>query len=128
MSIPDDDILRWRCENCGCTNVRSLTFFDERARLFDEDGDLKYHDTCDMCARGVSDARAQPKPFGDYRTLLLKYICHVGSEEGVDFIRRDGGPLAEWITQDEAAELARLAEESEGHYNSERNTFVFEEG
>lgn len=120
--------IRWRCENCGCTNVRSTEFFDDRAALFGDDEDTKYMDTCDMCARGVGDAREQPKPFGDYRTLLLKYIAHVGSEEGVDFIRRDGGPMAEWITPDEVAELARLSEESAGHFDSDKRTFVFEEG
>ncbi len=46
-------------------------------------------------------------PGPDYRILLLKYFCHVGECEGVDFLR---GPFpSAWFTKEEWAVMRALS-------------------
>ena len=45
----------------------------------------------------------------DYRELLIKYIAHIGAEEGITFI--DPWRMADRFTDEEQAELERLDRE-----------------
>jgi hypothetical protein len=48
----------------------------------------------------------------DYRTLLKKYIDHVGTQEGIDFLSPGYSPNpGEILTKEEFDELVRLSEE-----------------
>lgn len=45
----------------------------------------------------------------DYRELLMKYITHVGEEEGIDFLSCD---KPSYISGEEWDELQKLSEEA----------------
>lgn len=49
----------------------------------------------------------------DYRALLLKYIAHVGQEEGETYIDRlEGADYYPQFSQEEVAELLKLDKET----------------
>jgi hypothetical protein len=51
----------------------------------------------------------------DYRELLIKYIAHVSSCEGVDFIGCGGLHSEIRFTKEECEELEKLSEESNNY-------------
>jgi hypothetical protein len=62
----------------------------------------------------------------DYRLLLMKYIAHVGTEEGTDYLGRKG-LKPEWLDDEEWEALVEAAEEAESFYDSDSRTYVFED-
>lgn len=55
-----------------------------------------------------------PKPF-DYRKILVAYICHVGTQEGIDFLG-NGSPWVQpmnGLTLEETNVLVSLAKEAD---------------